>query len=216
MIRIAIDGPGGAGKSTIAQRIARELGIEYIDTGAMYRGIGYKLHKEKVDLENQMALAQVLENTTVDFSHGVLFLDGQALNEEIRTPEIAQLASQCSALPLVREKLVALQQSMAKKKSLIMDGRDIGTNVMVHAEYKFYLNAKPEVRAQRRHQELVKKGKSVTLKQVLEEMNQRDYQDMNRKLNPLKKAEDAIEIDTTNHDIDGVVKKIMEEIKKHG
>ncbi len=215
MIRIAIDGPGGAGKSTIAKEIAGQLNLEYIDTGAMYRGIGYKLHRENVDLNREAAVKAVLDDTTIDFDGGALFLDGQRMGEEIRTPEIAKVASECSQLGLVREKLVAIQRAIAQRKSVVMDGRDIGTNVIVDAEYKFYLTAQPEVRARRRHKELLEKGKSVELEQVLKEINQRDQSDMNRRLNPLRKAEDAVEIDTSYEDIDGVVKKLLKVID-HG
>ncbi|MCI2062360.1 MAG: (d)CMP kinase [Eubacteriaceae bacterium] len=214
MIRIAIDGPGGAGKSTIAKAVAKELGIDYIDTGAMYRAVGYKMKKEGISVDDEKRVGAMLEHTEIDFSGGDTLLDGTVVNEEIRTPEIAAAASACAALPAVRSKLVDLQRRMAQTKSVIMDGRDIGTNVLTDAEFKFYMTASAEERAKRRFDELIAKGDSVRYEDVLKDIEERDRNDMTRKLNPLRKAEDAIELDTTSMSISEVTDRIVSEIKR--
>lgn len=212
-IRIAIDGPSGAGKSTIAKRVAKLLGIDYIDTGAMYRAIGYKMLCQKVGLNDRKALEQLLAQTEIDFTDGNIILDGETVNDRIRTPEVSKMASDCSALPEVREKLVALQKKMGQTKSVVMDGRDIGTNVLTDAEYKFFMTASSAERAHRRWLELREKGEEVDLAKVEADIIQRDHNDSTRKLNPLKKAEDAVELDTTGLTIDEVTDKILEVIK---
>ena len=151
IFKIAIDGPSGAGKSTIAKAVAKKLGIDYIDTGAMYRAIGYKMREEGVSPDDGEALTRLLESTDIDFVNGDIILDGTVVNDKIRTSDISQRASECSALPEVREKLVQLQRSMGEKKSVIMDGRDIATNVLKDAQYKFFLTASAEERADRRY-----------------------------------------------------------------
>lgn len=211
-IRIAIDGPSGAGKSTIAKNIAKELDVDYIDTGAMYRALGYKIMKYNIDLEDTNALKQMLDNTIINFSNGNIILDGQTINDKIRTPEITKLASDASKLQEVRDKLVTLQREMAQIKSVVMDGRDIGTNVLKDAEYKFYITASIEERAHRRWLELTEKGDNIDLSKVESDIIDRDYNDMNRELNPLRKAEDAIELDTTGMSIDKVIDLILAKI----
>ena len=213
---IAIDGPAGSGKSTIAKILSEKLGIVYIDTGAMYRAIGYKMKKNGISADESVKLAAMLENTDIDFVAGDIILDGNIVNDKIRTPDISKRASVCSALPSVREKLVAIQRNMGRKKSVIMDGRDIGSNVFPDAEFKFFLTASAEERAERRHRELVEKGQSVSFEEVLEDIKQRDYRDMTRRLNPLRKAEDALEIDTTGLSIEDVTDKIIKEIENNG
>lgn len=208
--QIAIDGPSGAGKSTIAKVLASILKIDYIDTGAMYRAIGYKIVKEGVNMYDEAALASMLKTTDVDLSEGKVFLDGEDVSGKIRTPEMSKMASDCSALGAVRVKLVELQRGMAKAKSVIMDGRDIGTNVLTDAKYKIYLTATVEERAGRRYKELMEKGEDVTFEQVLEDMKQRDHNDSTRALNPLRKADDAVEIDSTNMKFQEVVDRILE------
>ena len=208
--QIAIDGPSGAGKSTIAKALAEILKIDYIDTGAMYRAIGYKIVREGVDMYDEAALAAMLETTDVDLSEGKVLLDGEDVSGKIRTPEMSKMASDCSALGAVRVKLVELQRGMAKSKSVIMDGRDIGTNVLTDAKYKIYLTATVEERANRRYKELTEKGQDVTMEDVLEDMKVRDHNDSTRALNPLRKADDAIEIDSTNMKFQEVVDKILE------
>ena len=216
LLTIAIDGPSGAGKSTIAKAVAERLCIDYIDTGAMYRAIGYKMKKNGISADESVKLAAMLENTDIDFVAGDIILDGNIVNDKIRTPDISKRASVCSALPSVREKLVAIQRNMGRKKSVIMDGRDIGSNVFPDAEFKFFLTASAEERAERRHRELVEKGQSVSFEEVLEDIKQRDYRDMTRRLNPLRKAEDALEIDTTGLSIEDVTDKIIKEIENNG
>lgn len=197
-IRIAVDGPSGAGKSTIAKAVAQRLSIDYIDTGAMYRAVGYKLLQEGVSLKDLPKVAEVLARTEIDFSCGNIYLDGENINDRIRTEEISRQASDCSALGIVREKLTEQQQQMGVRKSVIMDGRDIGTVVFPDAEYKFYITASAEERAKRRYKELLEKGQEATYEKVLADIRQRDYNDTTRKINPLRKAEDAVTVDTTN------------------
>ncbi|MEA4922587.1 MAG: (d)CMP kinase [Eubacteriaceae bacterium] len=212
MIRIAIDGPGGAGKSTIAKAVAAKLGIDYIDTGAMYRAVGYKAAKEEIDVRDENALKQMLDKTEIDFSRGNIILDGKTVNEEIRTPAMSSMASRVSSMGVVREKLVSLQKKMGQTKSVIMDGRDIGTNVMPDAEYKFYMTASPEERAKRRYDEMFLKGRDVRYEDVLADINKRDHADMTRKINPLRQADDAVLLDTTGMTIEQVVDTIIKEI----
>lgn len=216
MIRIAIDGPSGAGKSTIAKMISSAMGIDYIDTGAMYRAVGYKMMAYGVSIDDQQSLAALLDETKIDFLAGNIILDGSIVNDQIRTNEIANMASACSALACVRTKLVELQKEMAARKSVVMDGRDIGTNVIPDAEYKFFLTALPEERARRRFLELSEKGQAVTYEQVLNEIKQRDHNDMTRELNPLAKAEDAIEVDTTGFSAEEVRDIILKEVREYG
>lgn len=212
MITIAIDGPGGAGKSTIAKLVAKRLDIDYIDTGAMYRAIAYKTVNENIDTNDDKSIRTMLDDTEIDFIGGSIYLDGQCVDKQIRTPEISQMASKVSALGPVREKLVELQRKMGHEKSVIMDGRDIGTNVLTDAAYKFFMTASAEERARRRYKELIEKGESVTFEQVLSDINQRDKNDMERELNPLRKAEDATEIDTTGLSIEEVADVILKNI----
>ncbi len=213
MIRIAIDGPGGAGKSTIAKIIASRLEIEYIDTGAMYRAVGYKLAAAGVDMNDEKALKAMLDDTVIDFRKGAIYLDGKDISGKIRTEEVSKMASACSALAPVREKLVEQQRGMAGLKSVIMDGRDIGTNVLTDAELKIFLTASAEERAQRRYDELIAKGEEAVYEDVLKDINERDYNDTHRKLNPLVKADDAVELDTTHMSIEEVVEYILQKVR---
>ena len=190
--QVAIDGPSGAGKSTIAKKLAEILHIDYIDTGAINSAIGYKKKKKNVHITDEGALNELLADTIVDLHEGRILLDGEDVSGVIRTPGISKMASDCSALSAVRQKLVELQRDMAKSKSVIMDGRDIGTNVLTDARFKIYLTASVEERARRRYQELLEKGEAVTLQEVEEDMRRRDYNDSHRQLNPLRKAEDAV------------------------
>lgn len=208
MIRIAIDGPGGAGKSTIAKRIAKEKDIDYIDTGAMYRAIAYKMAQKGIEAKSSKVLEEMLNDTDIDFSKGNIYLDGENVNDKIRTPEISMKASECSSLPEVRKKLTDLQRGMAASKSIIMDGRDIGSNVLPDAEFKFFLTADAMERAKRRYDELIAKGESANLNEVYEDIRQRDHNDMTRKLNPLRQAPDAILVDTTDMNIEEVITHI--------
>lgn len=209
MIRIAIDGPGGAGKSTIAKMVAEKMNMEYIDTGAMYRAIGWMFAKNKVNTEDSAEVKDVLDRTTIDFDNGKIFLNGEDISGEIRTPEISKAASVCSKLPEVRSKLVALQREIAEGKSVVMDGRDIGTNVLPNAEVKIFLTADPMVRAKRRYDQLLESGKEADLNSIFEDIKERDYQDTHRELNPLQQAEDAVLLDTSDMTIDRVLDEIM-------
>jgi cytidylate kinase len=209
MIRIAIDGPGGAGKSTIAKLVGDKLGLEYIDTGAMYRAVGLKLNRKGIKPDDLISISNVLEETTIDFVNGKIILDGDDVSDIIRTQEISKFASIYSQIPEVRSKLVDIQRRIAAGKSVIMDGRDIGTNVLTDAELKVFLTADSMVRARRRYEELRSKGVNANLDDIHEEIKERDYQDMNRKLNPLVQAEDAIRLDTSDMTIDEVVNAIV-------
>ena len=211
--QVAIDGPSGAGKSTIAKAVAKELGIDYIDTGAMYRAIGYKVKCRGIDPADEDAVRAMLTDTQVDLQQGEVYLDGENVSAQIRTPEMSMMASVCSQIPAVREKLVQLQREMGTRKRVIMDGLDIGTNVLKDARFKIYLTASAEERARRRFLELQEKGEKQSFEDVLEDIKQRDYNDMTRELNPLRKAEDAVEVDTTGLDIDQVVQKVLEIVR---
>lgn len=209
MIRIAIDGPGGAGKSTIAKLVGDKLGLEYIDTGAMYRAVGLKFNRKGIKPDDLISISNVLEETTIDFVNGKIILDGDDVSDIIRTQEISKFASIYSQIPEVRSKLVDIQRRIAAGKSVIMDGRDIGTNVLTDAELKVFLTADSLVRARRRYEELRSKGVNANLDDIHEEIKDRDYQDMHRKLNPLVQAEDAIRLDTSDMTIDEVVNTIV-------
>ncbi len=212
IFQIAIDGPSGAGKSTIAKLVAKKLAIDYIDTGAMYRAVGLKMLRLGIPMEENEVLKSMLDDTDVDFSDERVYLDGEDVSDLIRTQEISKAASDCSAFATVRTKLVELQQAMGRRKSVIMDGRDIGTVVLKDAEYKFYLTATAEERAMRRFKELQAKGSTDTYEKVLEDVNARDYNDMHRAVTPLRQAEDAVLIDSTNMSIDEVVDFIISRI----
>lgn len=209
MIRIAIDGPGGAGKSTIAKMVAEKMNMEYIDTGAMYRAIGWLFLKNGVDTEQEDSVDKILSETTMDFEDNHVILNGQDISGEIRTPEISRAASICSKIPSVRSKLVALQRGIAEGKSVVMDGRDIGTNVLPNAELKVFLTADPMVRAKRRYNQLLEAGKEADLNSIFEDIKERDYQDTHRELNPLRQAEDAVLLDTSDMTIEEVMEQIM-------
>ena len=211
MIRIAIDGPGGAGKSTIAKLVGNKLGLEYIDTGAMYRAIGLKLNRERISPNDIEAIRESLDNTSIDFVDGKIILDDEDVSDIIRTQEISKLASMYSQIPDVRTKLVDIQSRIAGGKGVIMDGRDIGTNVLTDAELKIFLTAAPMIRARRRYDELVSKGVQAVFNDIYDDIKDRDYQDSHRKLNPLVKAEDAVLLDTSEMSIEEVVDAISAE-----
>lgn len=225
LFRIAIDGPGGAGKSTIAKRVAKILDMTYIDTGAMYRAAAYKIKKEiphisELDLnlindsEEYKQIKEIIEKMDIDFKDGLIRVDGEIVEDKIRTPEISMLASEISKLPIVRIYLGDIQKKISSDNNVVMDGRDIGTNIIKDAELKIYLTASLQVRAKRRYDELKEKGKIENFDDILEDIRKRDFQDQARELNPLKKAEDAIELDTTNMNIEEVVSFIIREAEK--
>jgi cytidylate kinase len=209
IIKIAVDGPSGAGKSTVAKIVADKLGIVYVDTGAMYRAIALKILETGTDYTNQEILSELLSNTVVDFDGELITLDGKDVSGLIRTPEVTEMASKSSAIPAVREKLVVLQRQIGSEKSVIMDGRDIGSNVFPDAEYKFYITASAETRADRRYKENIEKGITVDFASILDAINDRDYNDSHRELNPLVMVDDAIEIDTDDLSIDEVVDRML-------
>lgn len=212
-MKIAVDGPAGAGKSTVARRIAQRLGVLYIDSGAMYRAAAYKALKEKLDIYDTQQLEDMLARTEIGFAGEQVMLDGEDVSGLIRTPEVTQMASEISALGPVREKLVSSQRKMGENTDVIMDGRDIGTNVFPDAEYKLYVMASAEERARRRQKELQEKGIASKLEEVITAIVQRDRSDMARELNPLRKAEDAAEIDTTGKSIEEVVEEAVSYLK---
>lgn len=211
--KIAIDGPGGAGKSTIAKLVAKKLGIDYIDTGAMYRALGLKMLNLGMKFEDTPELHKLLEETDIDFRNGDIFLDGQVVSNLIRTPEVSMAASHVSAFAFVRKHMVAAQQKMGESKSVIMDGRDICTDVFPDAQYKYFLTAAAEERAMRRYKELIEKGQDAVYEQVLADIKQRDHNDSTRAASPLKQAEDAELLDTTNMTIDEVVDYICSKVE---
>lgn len=213
IFQIAIDGPSGAGKSTVAKIIASKLDIDYIDTGAMYRACGLKMVRLGIPMVEDETLKKMLDSTDIDIDHGKIMLDGEDVSGLIRTQEISKAASDCSAFKTVRVKMVELQQAMGGRKSVIMDGRDICKVVLPNAKYKYFITATPEERAKRRFLELQEKGNSSSYEQILKEVNERDYNDSHREVDPLECQPDAELLDTTNMSIDEVVNHIINKIK---
>ena len=209
-INIAIDGPGAAGKSTIAKCLAKKLNYVHLDTGAMYRSTAYKALQNHISLEDEEAVCKMLENTKIQLAtDGSIFLDGEDVSDKIRTNEISLAASLVSKLANVRRMLVERQQEMAKEKGFIMDGRDIGTVVLKDAEVKIYMTATPMARAKRRYdQNIAKNIPTGSIEEIAKEIAERDLQDMTRENSPLKKADDAIEIDTSDMSIEEVTERI--------
>ena len=220
MINIAIDGPAGAGKSTIAKMLAKELAYVYVDTGAMYRAIGYYFLKNGENSDDVETIEKELSNINVSIVYQdgeqQVLLNGENVNGVIRQEEVGKMASATSKYKAVREKLVETQRQIAREQNIIMDGRDIGTVILPDATVKFYLTASVEVRAKRRYDELVAKGEACDLKEIEKDIADRDYQDMNREVSPLKQAKDAVLLDSSYLDIPQVVaemkKKIMEKL----
>lgn len=214
LLSIAIDGPAGAGKSTVAKKIAKKLNLEYIDTGAMYRAFTLKVLENGLDPKNEDEVLSLLESTNIIFSNNHVYLDGKIVDEEIRNDSINKNVSYVSSYSKVRKKMVELQQEMAKNNNVIMDGRDIGTVVLPNATYKFFITAQPEERGKRRHKELIEKGETdVVLSDIIDDINRRDKIDSSREESPLTIPDDAIVIDSTNLTIDEVVDLILELIK---
>ncbi len=209
---VAIDGPAGAGKSTIAKLVAKEKGYIYVDTGAMYRGLAIHFLKKGINPEDTQAVADACEDADVSIGYedGVqqVYLNGENITSGLRTEEVGNMASKTSAIPKVREKLLELQRSLAREKDVIMDGRDIGTNILPDADVKIYLTASVETRAMRRYNELKEKGEDCSLEEIARDIRERDERDMNRKTAPLKQADDAILIDSSNMTIPEVVARI--------
>ncbi len=217
-IAIAIDGPSGAGKSTIARLLANEFGCMYVDTGALYRTVGYAALQRGVEVSDLTAVETMLREITVELRHenGVqqVWLNGENVNDRIRTPEVSMAASSFSALPVVRQYLLNLQQDTARKQSVIMDGRDIGTVVLPFANVKIFLTASAEERAKRRLLELQEKGVDTTFEEVLRDMKERDYNDSHRAAAPLKAADDAILVNTSAYTLEQSVALMKETILK--
>lgn len=209
---IAVDGPAGAGKSTIAKIIAEKLNINYIDTGAMYRAITYKCLEKNIDINNEDEVRKIAKETEIDFKDNNIYLDGKILTDEIRTIEVSNNVSNVAKIKEVRYLMVDVQREIGKRNSVILDGRDIGSYVFPNADYKFFLIATPEERGKRRHIELSKKGYDITLDEIIRDIVKRDEIDSNREFAPLVKADDAIEIDTTGKSIDNVVDSVLSKI----
>jgi cytidylate kinase len=212
-IAIAIDGPAGAGKSTIAKAVASKLGIAYIDTGAMYRAVALNILRNKLQLSDIDKICELVRNTDIAIKGGRVFLNGEDVSCEIRDNEVGKLSSPVSAIPYVREKLVELQRKMVRSESVIMDGRDIGTNVLKDADVKIFLTASIDERSMRRYLEFKGRGCSVDLESVKSDITKRDELDTTRKLNPLKPADDAVIIDTTSKSIKEVIEEVLSIIK---
>lgn len=218
MISVAIDGPAGAGKSSLSRKAAERLGYIYVDTGALYRAVGLKFTRMGADTTLNCDLDKILSETEVDirFLNGEqrVFLDGCDVSDEIRTPTASKMASAVSAKPQVRAFLLEMQRRLAENSNVLMDGRDIGTVVLPNATVKIFLTASAEVRAERRYKELCEKGQTVTYKEIYDDMVKRDYNDMHRETAPLKQAEDAVLADTTSLDFEQSLQLILDIVKK--
>lgn len=214
MFNIAIDGPAGAGKSSIAKAVAKRLGFIYVDTGALYRSVALYALQQHLSPENPDEIIAMLDNITVDlaFEEGSqkVILNGVDVSEDIRLPEVSANASKVSAIPEVRTFLFELQQKMARENNVLMDGRDIGTVVLPNADLKIFLTASPEVRAKRRYDELIAKGQEVDYETILKDVKERDYRDSHRAVAPLKAADDAVYLDTSDMSFDEVANRIQE------
>ncbi len=213
MISVAIDGPAGAGKSTLSRKAAKQLGFIYVDTGALYRAVGLKFIRAGFDTSLECDIDKVLADTEVDirFVNGEqrVFLDGEDISDAIRTPDASMMASAVSAKPSVRSFLLEMQRKLARENDVLMDGRDIGTVVLPDATVKIYLTADVKERARRRYEELCEKGQKVTFDEVYEDMVRRDYNDMNREIAPLKQANDAVVADTTGFEFEQSLELIL-------
>ncbi len=215
---IAIDGPSAAGKSTLAKRLAKDLGFTYLDTGAMYRALALKVLRERIDISNHERLAELVGRTEIDVfgKSGSLqvLLDGEDVSGVIRTPEVSQMASRASALKPVRQWMLKLQRALGQRGSVVAEGRDIGTVVFPNAEVKIYLDASVQERARRRVEELRNAGRQVSLDETLREMTERDKRDSERDLAPLRKAADAIAIDSSSLDAEALAQRVMQDIRR--
>lgn len=219
MINIAIDGPAGAGKSTLARAVAERLGYIYVDTGALYRTVALFALQRGTDIYNSVAVAAMLPMADIELKYvngeQRVYLCGENVTKIIRTPEVSAAASTVSAIAKVREYLFELQLDMARNNNVVMDGRDIGTVVLPNADVKIYLTASPEARARRRYDELIEKGQDVDFDEILKGVNERDAQDMNRPIAPLKRADDAYLLDTTELTLEESEEALFELIKSH-
>ena len=218
MLNIAIDGPAGAGKSTIAKAVAAKMGIIYVDTGAMYRAMALYMLRKGIDPDDAEKISEQCKEAdiSIDFRDGqqVVLLFGENVNDMIRTPQVSDMASRTSVNPDVRAKLVQLQQKLGREKDVVMDGRDIGTVVLPDAQAKIFLTASVDVRADRRYKELLEKGQEADYDVIAAQIRERDERDMNREISPLKQAEDAVLVDTSDMTIEEVTQRIMEIIEQ--
>lgn len=218
VLNVAIDGPGGAGKSTVAKAAAKELGLIYVDTGALYRAVGVNALRNKIDTKDEKKIKKMLKSTVVELRYidGVqhVFLNDEDVSSEIRTPDASMAASNVSAIRIVRDFLFDTQRDIAKKNNCIMDGRDIATVVLPDAQVKIFLTASAEVRAQRRFLELQEKGSDETYEKVLADLIERDYQDSHREIAPLKPAEDSIIVDTSEMPLEESISTVVNLIKE--
>ena len=214
---VAIDGPSGAGKSTLAKRVAKELRFTYLDTGAIYRALALKILRRRVDLNDTAALSAIVSIATsiseVDDGQLQVILDGEDVSALIRTPEVSQMASKASAIPMVRHRLLDLQRELGRRGNVVAEGRDIGTVVFPDAQVKIYLDASIEERARRRCHELRTAGREVSLAETISEMKERDARDSERDIAPLRKADDAFALDSSGLTADGVAEKVLQLIK---
>lgn len=217
MFNVAIDGPAGAGKSTIAKIVAGDMDFIYVDTGAMYRAMALSCLRNGIDIRDEEAVVRQCEGITVSLNYEngeqQVILDGENVNAYIRTEEVSQTTSAISVYEGVREKLLMLQRQLGREHNVVMDGRDIGTNVLKDAQVKIYLTASVETRARRRYEELAAKGTACSLEEIEKDIEQRDYRDMHREIAPLRQAEDAVYLDTSELSIQQVTEKIKEIIK---
>jgi cytidylate kinase len=219
-IAIAIDGPAGAGKSSLSKAVAKELSYIYVDTGALYRTIGLAVSRKGIDKNDTQGVIDTLKEINVNLGFDnegtqIVLLNGEDVTPYIRTPEASMYASGVSAIPEVRQFLLDLQRNMAKNNNVIMDGRDIGTVVLPNAKVKIFLTASPETRAMRRYKENLEKGVDCKYEDVLRDVNERDYNDSHRAIAPLKPAEDSITVDTSNVDFEGSIKLLLKTIKEN-
>lgn len=213
-ISVAIDGPAGAGKSTIAKLVAKEFNLMYINTGAMYRAVALKASKNNLTPNDVDKICELIKTMEMHFENDDLILNGKNVQDDLTMPEISSIVSAYASIPEVRKMLVKLQQDMSKKYSVIMDGRDIGTVVLKDSKFKIFLTATPEERAERRYDELKNRNIDCSYNEILKDIIRRDYEDSNRAIDPLKKADDAIEVDTTGLNIIQVTEKISNFIKE--
>jgi cytidylate kinase len=215
---VAIDGPSGAGKSTLAKRLARELGFTYLDTGAMYRALALKLLRQGFDFADENALESIVDSTQIDLAasdgQSRALLDGVDVSDSIRTPEVSQMASRVSAFPVVRKRMLQLQRALGRKGSVVAEGRDIGTVIFPEAEVKIFLDATVNERARRRYEELRSAGRNVTFEETTREIVERDKRDSERALAPLKKADNALCIDSSGLSAEAVVHRVMQTIRE--
>ena len=218
LLTIAIDGPAGAGKSTVAKQLAKILNISYLDTGAMYRALTFKAMSQGLNLEDEDSLEALAKKTNIDLVENAqglrILLDGKDVSEEIRSSEVTNNTFYIARASKVRAIMVQWQRQIAGRKGVVAEGRDIGTVVFPQAKYKFYLDAKIDERTQRRYKELVAKGKTIDAKKLLDELTERDQKDLTRKVSPLKQADDAVYVDTTHMSVEGTVGVLLKYIKQ--